>query len=76
MRDELKEILEDVRPDIDFETESMLIDNNVLESFDVLTIVAEIEDAFDIKIRPRDIVSENFNSLDAMEALIKTLAQR
>lgn len=76
MRDELKEILEDVRPDIDFETESMLIDNHVLESFDVLTIVAEIEDAFDIKIRPRDIVSENFNSLDAMEALIKTLAQR
>ncbi len=74
MDTELKNILEDIRPDVDFENEKNLIDGHVLESFDVLTIVAEIEDIFDVKIRPRDIVPQNFNSLEAIAALIRQLS--
>lgn len=76
MDTELREILEDIRPDVDFDNEKKLIEEHVLESFDVLTIVAEIEDAFDIKIRPRDIVPENFNSIEAMAALITKLQEQ
>ena len=76
MSTEVREILEDIRPDVDFETEKNLIDGHILESFDVLTLVSELEDAFDIKIRPRDIIPENFNSLEAICGLIEKLSEK
>ncbi len=67
------EILEDIRPDVDFESETSLVDGNVLESFDIVSLVSELSDEFDITIRPKDLVPENFNSVDAMTELVTKL---
>ena len=71
--DELMEILEELRPDVDFENETALIDDGVLDSFDIVALVGELNDAFDIKIKPNNLVPENFNSAKAIMALIEQL---
>lgn len=71
--DELMEILEELRPDVDFKNEKALIDDGVLDSFDIVALVGELNDAFDIEIKPNNLVPENFNSADAMLALIEKL---
>ena len=75
MREKLMEILSDLRPDVDFENEKSLIDDNILESFDIIDLVSRLNQAFDIDISPKDLVAENFNSADAMEAMIKRLQE-
>lgn len=62
--EELMEILEALKPEIDFEVEKELIDDGLLESFDVITLIAEIEDQLGIEIPAEEIVPENFNSAD------------
>ena len=74
-RDELMEILEETSPEIDFETETKLIDDQLLDSFDIISIVSEINDTFDISINVNDLLPENFNSVDAILALIKKLQE-
>lgn len=71
--DELMEILQELRPDVDFENETALIDNGVLDSFDIVALVGELNDAFDIEIKPNNLVPANFNSAKAMMALIEEL---
>lgn len=71
--DELMEILEELRPDVDFESETALITDGVLDSFDIVALVGELNDAFDIEIKPNNLVPENFNSAKAMYALIEQL---
>ena len=71
--DELMEILEELRPDVDFENETSLIDDGVLDSFDIVALVGELNDAFDIEIKPNNLVPENFNSAKAIMALIEQL---
>ena len=71
--DELMEILEELRPDVDFENETALIDDGVLDSFDIVALVGELNDAFDIEIKPNNVVAENFNAAEAMMALIEQL---
>ncbi len=66
----LLEILEDLHPEVEFETEGALVDDGILDSFDIVTLVAEVSDAFDIELLAVHIVPENFNTLDAMVALI------
>lgn len=73
MKDELMAILTELRPDVDFEAESALIDGGVLDSLDIITLVGELNDSFDIEIRPGDLVPANFNSADAMLALVRRL---
>lgn len=75
MREQILEILMDLRPDIDFENEKNLIDDHILESFDIVSLVAGLEDEFDIKIRPKNLIAENFNSLDALTDLVETLVE-
>ena len=70
---ELMEILEELRPDVDFENETMLIGNGILDSFDIVSLVTALNDAFDIEIKPNDLVPENFNSAAAMLALVEKL---
>lgn len=72
-KESIIEILEEIRPDVDFESETSLVDGNVLESFDIVSLVSELSDEFDITIRPKDLVPENFNSVDAMTALVEKL---
>ena len=71
--DELMEILEELRPDVDFAEEKSLIDGHVLESFDIVSLVGELNDAFDIEINPAELIPENFNSVDGMLELIERL---
>lgn len=75
MREQILEILMDLRPDIDFENETKLIDDHILESFDIVSLVAGLEDEFDIKIRPKNLIAENFNSLDALTDLVEMLVE-
>ena len=71
--DKLMKILWEINPDIDFETENALIDGGMLDSFDIVTLVAEIDDAFGIEIPAEALIPENFNSAKAIFALIQQL---
>ena len=71
--EKLLEILNDIQPDADYETCTTLIDDEVLDSFAILSIVGELEEAFDIEITPVDIVPENFNSAQALWAMVQRL---
>ena len=71
--EQLLEILSEVNPDIDFENCETLIDDGLLDSFAILEIVAEINDAFDVEIKAPEIIPENFNSAKALWAMIQRL---
>ena len=71
--DELLELLEDIKPTVDFRTCTGLIDDGYLDSFDILSIVSELNDAFGIEISPVDIVPENFNSAKALWDMVERL---
>lgn len=64
-------ILSEIRPDIDFEKESKMIDEGLLDSFDIVSIISELNDAFDINIRVTDLKPENFNSFQAIQQLVE-----
>lgn len=67
----LLKILNEARPDLDFAVETKLIDDSILDSFDIITIVGEINEEFDININVGDLVPENFNSAQAIWELIQ-----
>ena len=69
--DELLELLEDIKPTVDFRTCTGLIDDGYLDSFDILSIVSELNDAFGIEISPVDIIPENFNSAQALWNMVE-----
>ena len=71
--DKLMQILSEMRPDVDFENETALIDNGVLDSFDIISLVSELNDAFSISISPADLDPDNFNSAANMWKLIESL---
>lgn len=71
--DKLLEILKEIRPDVDFENETELIDDGILDSFDVVSIISEIDDAFGVQIRINELEPENFNSVEAIWTLIQKL---
>lgn len=72
--DKLIHILTELNPDIDFETEDALIDGGILDSFDIVTLVAEIDDVFGVQIPAEELTPENFNSAKALYALVQRLA--
>lgn len=71
--EELLSILEDIQPDVDFENETGLIDDHLLSSLSIISLIGELEDAFDISIPAVEIVPENFNSAKAMWEMIERL---
>lgn len=73
--DELLEILNDINPDIDYETETNLIDGKMLDSLSIITLIGEICDHFDIDIGPKWMRNENFNSAARMWEMIKTILE-
>ncbi len=73
MLKKIMKILEDLRPDIDFNEEKGLIDDGVFDSFDIVTLVGELNDVFDIGIRVEDLVPENFNSVEDISRLVESL---
>ena len=71
--EELMEILRELRPDVDFENESALIDDGILGSFDITSLVNEIMDAFNVELDMADLEPENFNSAEAIWEFIQSL---
>ncbi len=69
----LYEILEECCPDVDFRSEKNLIDDGIIESLDIVMIVNEIAEEYDIRIGVENLLPENFNSAEAMMALIQKL---
>lgn len=71
--DKLLKIMSEIRPDVDFETEYQLIDGDILDSFDIISIVSEVNDQFAIEINVNDLLPENFNSAAALYELIQKM---
>ena len=72
--DELLEILNEVNPGVDFEIDTDLIGHGVLDSITMVTLVMELNDAFDIEITPVDIVPENFKTVQTIYDMIQRLS--
>ena len=71
--EELLEILNDMHPDVDFESATNLVDDRILDSLDIVSLISEIDDQFDVVIPPEEIIPENFNSAKALYELIRRL---
>lgn len=69
--DKIYEILNDLRPEFDFRESKNFIEDGLLDSFDIVTLVSELEEKFDIMIDALDIVPEKFESVEAIAELIK-----
>lgn len=71
--DHMIELLEDVKGNVDYENCTKLVDDRVLDSFDILSIISSINDEFDVSVPAKDIVPDNFNSVQAMLDMVKRL---
>lgn len=71
--EELMEILTELRPDVDFENETALIDDGILGSFDITALVNELMDVFDVELDMADLEPENFNSAEAIYDYIMSI---
>ena len=69
MRDTIERILSELCPGVDLESAS-LIDDGLIDSFDLVSLVGELMDQFDVELTVEDLLPENFNSVDAMVELI------
>ena len=73
--EELLEILQDINPDVDYETEDNLIDGKVLDSLSIIQMINEICDTFDIEIGPKWMRNENFNSAQKISDMIQAIRE-
>lgn len=71
--EKLLEILKGIRPDVDFANETALIDDGILDSFDVVSIISELDDAFGVQVRITELDPENFNSAESIWKLVQEL---
>ena len=72
MKKQIIEILSEICPGIDFETETALIDAGLIDSLDIVAVVTELMEAFDVELGVDDLTPENFNSVEAIEELIES----
>ncbi len=70
---EFIEMLKKIKPNVDFENEDALVDDGILESLDIISIIAEISDKYHVVIPSDEITSENFNSAEALYELVEDL---
>lgn len=75
IREKLLEILTGLHEDVDFESEHALVDDKVLDSFDLVSLAGEIGEEFDVEITAREFVADNFNSLDHMTKMVQHLME-
>ena len=73
MKEKVLKILTNLRPDVDFENETALVSDEILDSFDIVSLVAELNSEFDVTIGADDLEEENFDTVDAMVELINNL---
>ena len=74
--EKLIEILKGIRPDVDFENETALIDDGILDSFDVVSIISELDEAFGVQVRITELDPENFNSAESIWKLVQELKEK
>lgn len=75
MKEQIVEILMDLNPDVDYETCTTLIDERYLDSLSMVSLIADLEEAFDVEIPAVEIIASNFNSADAIAKLVERLAE-
>lgn len=68
-------ILEELHADVDFATEQKLVDDKILDSFDLVTLVTELSEEFDVDITAKDFVADNFNSVKSLAKMIARLIE-
>ena len=73
--EKLMEILMEIDDSIDYENEKALIDDRLLDSFGVITLVSELDDAFDIDIEASEVTPDNFNSAESIYNMVKRLQE-
>ena len=71
--EKLLEILNSLHPEVDFANTSDLVDDGVLDSLDIVTLITEIHETFDVTVPAEEIIPENFNSVEDIMALIERL---
>ena len=71
--EELIDILEEIKPGVDWEKETDLIGDHILDSLKIVQLVGALNDEFDIEITPIDIVPENFKTVKTIYAMVKRL---
>ena len=71
--EELIELLEEIKEDVDFENEDSLVDDGLIDSFDILQIISALNDAYDISIPASEIIPANFNSAKTLYEMVKRL---
>ena len=71
MREQIIEILTEICPGVDFEQETALIDDGLIDSLDIVAVVTDLMDTFDVQLGVDDLTPENFNSVDAICQLIE-----
>jgi len=74
MKDQIIDILSEIVDDVDFDSCTTLIDDGILSSLDIIQLIGALNDEFDISIPATEIVPANFNSVDAMAAMVERLA--
>ncbi len=70
MKDNIRMILSEIRPEFDFKESSNFIQEGLLDSFDIIQLVAALDDEYGISIDGTDIIPENFSSLDGIIELL------
>ncbi len=73
IRDIILEILQDMHEDVDFEKEEALVDGKILDSFDLVSLVNELGEEFNVEITAKEFITENFNSLDRLARMVEGL---
>lgn len=73
--EKLISMLEELNPEVDYQTEEHLIDNHLLDSLAILSLIGDIEDEFDVEVPTVEIIPSNFNSAKAIWALIQKLEE-
>lgn len=73
IKEEILDILQELHEDVDFEAERAMVDDKILDSFDLVTLVTELGDAFDVDITAKDFIAENFNAVDSLTEMIARL---
>lgn len=71
--DKILEILSSLHPDISFEGRTDLIDGGIIDSFDIVTLVGELSDTFEVEIGLEHLSPENFNSAESILAMLESL---
>ena len=76
MTEKIIEVLTEIRPDLDFNQEKKLVTNGSLDSFDIVTIISELNDIYEIQIKVHDLIPENFDSIESIVNLVIRLQKK